>query len=383
MLRRSRELLRGNASATSLATWALSWLVFALAGCGGGGGVPAGPVQIITSPPAGQIYHAAFPGGVTGEHDISLASLSSYETAAGKSVAWVYFSHEWWVGREFPLATATWIRNTGSVPYIRLMLRSSTEQNVAEPTFTLARIVSGEFDSDLRAWARAARDFGSPLMAEYGTEVNGSWFSWNGFWNGGGTTDGYGDPTLPDGPERFRDAYRHIIQIAREEGAYNIVWVFHANNNDIPNETWNQFEQYYPGDEWVDWIGVSIYGAQTPLDTEWPVFRDSMDAVYPRLAALNASKPIVLLEFAVTSGNPLGDQAVWAEDALTDLIASRWPRIIGFTWWNDAWQNDDDPAHDTDMRIQDNPALAAAFNTLVGGQSNVVGAPVLTTRTIP
>lgn len=335
---------------------------------------PLLPQLTINIPPTGYIYHSVHPGGRTGEEDdITLNDLRSYEQAAGKTAAWVYFSHNWYHGREFPTQTAAWIRDAGSIPYVRLMMRSDAVQNHAEPEFTLDRIVNGNFDDDLRAWARAARDFGSPLMAEYGTEVNGEWFPWNGVWNGGGALDGYGDPAQPDGPERFRDAYRHIIQIARDEGAANILWVFHANNQDVPDESWNRLEQYYPGDEWIDWIGVSVYGAQTPMDEEWPEFRDMMDEVYPRLAALSPDKPIVVLELGATSGNPRGDQAVWAENALTDLIAGRWPRMIGFSWWNETWPNDDDPTHNSNMRLQDNPALAAAFQKLVGADARVLG----------
>jgi hypothetical protein len=333
----------------------------------------------VAPPPPGQIYHGVFSPGVDNEEDeVAPAELSSYEHEVGKTAAWVYFSHNWHHGRGFPLQTATWIRDTGAVPFIRLMLRSNEEQNVAEPTFTLDRIIRGEFDNDLRSWARAARDFGSPLLVEYGTEVNGRWFPWNGVWNGGGSSTGYGDPTLADGPERFRDAYRHIVRLMREEGANNVTWVFHVNNRDIPDESWNRMEQYYPGDEWVDWIGVSVYGAQTPLDDEWPEFRELMDEAYPRLASLSASKPIVLLEFGVTAGHKDVNQAAWADKALRDLVALRWPRIIGFSWWNEAWQNDDNRAHDTDMRVQDNPALADVFKRLVGMQDNVLGRVVLT-----
>lgn len=330
----------------------------------------------VPLPPAGKVYHAVFPGSGTGggeEDDVTLNDLHSYEQYAGKTAAWVYFSHNWFRGRSFPLTTTTWIRNSGSVPFIRLMLRSSEEQDVAEPTFTLDGIISGDFDSDLRAWAQGAREFGSPLIVEYGTEVNGEWFSWNGIWNGGGTLNGYGDPTEYDGPERFRDAYRHIIQVARDEGASNIIWVFHVDSEDIPDEEWNRMENYYPGDAWVDWIGVSVYGAGDPLDSECTSFRDGMDGVYPRLAALSADKPIVVLEFGVTSGNPLCDQAAWAQAALSDLTAFRWPRVIGFSWWNEKWENDGNPSHDTNMRVQDNPALAAVFQSLVGGNPNVLG----------
>ncbi len=299
-------------------------------------------MQVISIPPQGQLYHAVYPGGVSGdEDDITPDGLRTYERLVGKPVAWVYFSNNWFKSRGFPLKTATWIREAGSVPYIRLMLRSDTRQNHAEPTFTLARILNDDFDQDLRAWADAARDFKTALLAEYGTEVNGRWFAWNGLWNGAGTLDGYGDPSLPDGPERFVAAYRHIIALCRAEGATNIRWVFHVNNDDDPVASWNRLEAYYPGDGWIDWIGVSVYGAQTPLDQEWPTFRDQMDQVYPRLAALSTTKPLVLLEFGVTAGNRLGDQARWARAALTDLIGSRWPRLIGFSWWNEAWPNDD------------------------------------------
>ncbi|MFC2066590.1 MJ1477/TM1410 family putative glycoside hydrolase [Chloroflexota bacterium] len=312
------------------------------------------------------------------EHEIAAEQLSSYEQQVGKSATWVYFSHNWYNGRSFPVETATWIRDNGSIPFVRLMLRSSEEQDIAEPTFTLNRILDGEFDDDLRAWARAARNFGSPMIAEYGTEVNGRWFSWNGVWNGGGALKGYGDHSLPDGPERFRDAYCRIIRIMREEDAHNITWVFHVNDQDIPDDSWNRLEQYYPGDEWVDWIGVSVYGAQTPVEDEWPDFRQLMDEVYPRIESLTTANPIVLLEFGVTANNPLGDQATWAEQALIDLTSFRWPRIIGFSWWNEAWENDDDPAHDTNMRIQDNPDLANVFQRLVGLQDKVLGRAVLT-----
>ncbi|MBN2116642.1 MAG: endo alpha-1,4 polygalactosaminidase [Anaerolineales bacterium] len=334
----------------------------------------ATPAALLELPPEGSLYHGVFPGGITGEEDdLTPSDLRSYEQSVGKKAAWVYFSHNWYRGREFPTETASWIREAGSVPYIRLMLRSDAEQDHAEPFFTLDRIISGDFDADFHAWAGKARDFGSPLIAEFGTEMNGEWFSWNGVWNGGGTLDGYGEPGEYDGPERFRDAYRHIIAIARDEGADNILWVFHVNNDDWPDEDWNRFENYYPGDEWIDWLGVSIYGAQTPFDDEWPIFRDAMDTVYPRLVALSPDKPIVLAEFAVAANNPLGDQAEWAQAALTDLTSRRWSSLIGFSWWNEYWQNDDNPKHDTTMRVQDNPALGAVFQQRVGANRHVLG----------
>jgi hypothetical protein len=69
----------------------------------------------------------------------------------------------------------------------------------------------------------------------------------------------------------------------------------------------------------------------------------------------------------------LGDQADGAEAALTDLIQLRCPKIIGFSWWDESWENDNNPDHDTNMRIQDDPALTEAFQGLVDGSDNVLG----------
>ena len=335
---------------------------------------PSGAANLIPLPPVGSYYHGVFPGGKTSsEDDITIRDLRSYEEHAGKSAAWVYFSHNWYQGRKFPFSTADWIRQTGSVPYIRLMLRSDTEQDHADPLYTLENILKGEFDNSLHDWAVAAREYGSPLIVEYGVEVNGEWFPWNGKWNGAGSTLDFGDPSFSDGAERFREAYRHVISIFRQENAANITWVFHVNDYDIPEEDWNRLEAYYPGDEWIDWLGVSVYGALTPMDTEWSEFQVSMDGVYPRLESLSPVKPVVVSEFAVTAGNPYIDQAEWARRALEDITSDRWERVIGFSWWNERWQNDDESAHDTTMRLQDNPALATVFKGLVGEAPNILG----------
>ena len=320
----------------------------------------------ITLPGAGEYYHGVYPGGTTGEEDdITPADVDAYETAAGKQVAWIYFSNNWYRSRAFPLATATWIRDRGSNPFIRLMLRSSPDQNVKETAFTLRAVIEGAFDADLAAWGDAAKDFGTPVIVEWGTEMNGYWFSWNGTWNCGGE----------EGPKRFRAAYRHIVRTISSRGADNITWVFHVNGDDDPDEEWNRFEHYYPGDDAVDWVGISSYGAQTPVDEEWPAFDDGMNASYQRLADLAPGKPMFVFEFGVTMNNPLGDPVAWADSALEQIISGDWPQVFGFSWWNETWQNDDDPSHDTDMRIQDIPGMPDVFRTRLSDAA-VIGRPL-------
>ena len=327
---------------------------------------------ILQPPPLGEIYHGVFPGGVSGaEDDITAHDLASYEETVGKKVAWVYFSNNWFKDREFPEKTATWIREDGAVPFIRLMLRSTAEEKRKEKVFTLQAIIDGAFDADLRRWGQAAHRFGTPLLVEYGTECNGEWFPWNGRWHGGSQTSGFGDATKPDGPERFVAAYRHIVQTIRGEGAINITWVFHPDAHDTPDKEWNHFENYYPGNDVVDWIGISAYGPQTPMETECESLRQMMDSAYARLDKL-------ALEFGCTAGSPAARPSDWAQAALEDILTNRWPRVIGFSWWNERWENDDDPKHNTTMRVQDTPALTDVFRRELAGTRRLVERPVYT-----
>jgi hypothetical protein len=332
----------------------------------------SGSVEI---PAPGKLYHGVYPGGQTGaEDDITLTDLRSYEQTVGRRAAWVYFSNNWYAGREFPLATAQWIRDAGSIPFIRLMLRSSADQNKRERTFSLKAILKGTFDEDFKKWARQARDFASPLLVEWGTECNGRWFSWNGKWNGGRGRFLLDGKRVYAGPNRFVSVFRRIVTLMRGEGAANITWVFHIDCNDDPQTAWNRFENYYPGDDYVDWVAVSDYGPQQPADTEALPFDAQFDPCYQRLVALT-TKPIVVAEFGCTAGSPAAQPDQWAGAALDALLSQRWPNIIGFSWWNERWENDNKPAHDTTMRVQDIPALADVFRTKLDSAGDAILPP--------
>ena len=314
---------------------------------------PMGHEQALRAlmPDNGRVLSGVFPGGFSGnEDDITPDQVRDYERLVGKRVAWVMFSHNWYQGRAFPAETAGWIRGQGATPYIRLMLRSDTELTHREPLYTLQAIIDGNFDADLTAWAQTAAHFGTPIISEFGTEVNGDWFPWNGRWNG-----------RQRGGARFQTAYRHIIDIMRANGASNVIWVFHVNNIDGPERGWNRFERYYPGDDYIDWLGVSIYSAQGPKE-DWTVdFTESLPEVMVRFAQMAPAMPVIVAEFGTDIHNPCEPAGPWADAALRLMLSGRYPNLIGFNWWNETWPNGDDPADATDYRVGASPELAAVM----------------------
>jgi len=322
--------------------------------------VPAisGKTPHVYPSPLGRLYHGFYWGGVgtdthdPTEHDVTSEDIARYEQAVGAKTAWIYFSDNWFESRKFPADMCNWIRDLGKVPYIRLMLRSDVDQRHAEKEFSLQKIVAGVFDVDLRIWAHEAKNFGSPILVEWGTEPNGNWFSWNGKWNGGAI----------EGPARYVAVYRHIVDLMRAEGADNLQWVWHVNWLDEPEKSWNRFENYFPGENYCDWVALSAYGPTTPSTRDGAEsFEFKMREAYPRLTKIAPNKPVIIAEFGCDLHNRHVSVARWGREALEDLFSNRWPAIIGFCWWNEGWQNDDHKKHDTDMIILHNVDLIRVF----------------------
>lgn len=59
-------------------------------------------------------------------------------------------------------------------------------------------------------------------------------------------------------PKEFIKAYRHIVDLMRKKGVDNIAFVWHSYASkpfkDYPLSAW------YPGDDYVDWVAISVFG---------------------------------------------------------------------------------------------------------------------------
>jgi len=322
----------------------------------------AGQVQSLHAkllPPVSGIYHSCYPDFSDAEDSVYAASIIDFETLAGKQITWVYFSNNWWNGITFPKKEVELIHSLGKIPHIRLMARSNDVGNNVDPVFSLQNIIDGDFDAALTQWAIDARKTMIPLNLEFGVEVNGNWFPWNGSWNGEGNTTEYGSVYDPDGPERFKDAYRHIIDLFNLNHVDNATWFFHVNYENVPNMPWNAMKKYYPGDDYIDWIAISVYGVQGPNSSEeWKTFEEILDAAYDEFSAISPNKPLSINEFGVCEAPALGDKAAWITNALQVIKSGKYPRIKAISYWNEVWQNDDGSI--SDLRINsDTDALNA------------------------
>jgi len=296
----------------------------------------------LLPPPNHQIYLGAFPDFGGSEDEVTTGKIRDFEALIGRSIVWACFSNNWYNGITYPREHIHAINQAGVIPLVRLMPRSAETQGVAESHFSMQHIIDGDFDGPLHQWARDAKQDGIPILVDFAVEANGDWFGWSGVFNGGSDTRGYGAPDYPDGPERYRDAYRHIIDIFREEGVYHITWVFHFNLSSFPQAGWNQPKYYYPGDDYIDWIGFSLYGAQE-ITEEWEglAFSTQLAENYRQIYAVSRNKPIAVFEFGVTDGHPDGDKAAWWQDAFETILSNPYVSFAAVSPWHENWENED------------------------------------------
>jgi len=296
-----------------------------------------GPVEIVI--PEHGIYTGAFIDFGDEEDDVALEMIEDFENLVGKHQA-IIASSSYWGEQNFPTANLEVVWRHGSLP---LVFWSPWDkpyvQSRGPDKFSLTSIIEGKWDAYIDKWGDAARDFGHPMIVSFANEMNGEWFPWCGIYYGADEWDDAADNWK--GPETFRRAYRHVVDRVRARGATNVKWMFHTNNYSYPMDTWNFAPAYYPGSDYVDWLGLSVYGQQFK-DESNPDIPPLVDWPYQELCSLDANKPVMIAEWATgefpNSFNAGIRKAEWIKHAL-DMFRTRYPRLKAAVYWHERWQN--------------------------------------------
>lgn len=301
-----------------------------------------GLAQKKLAPPEYGMYLGAFPDMGSTEDSVTLIRLKAFENLTGHKPVWVYFSNNWFGKIKFPEKEIKIIKDYGSIPFVRMMPRSNYVEYQKDDYYSLQNIIDGKFDLELKNWAARAKIFDSPLILEFGLEMNGDWFPWSGFHNG-------------KNPEKFKKAYIHIIDIFRNIGADKVTFIYHVNYGSAPEESWNNMAAYYPGDDYIDWIGMSIYGAQKPSD-EWFDISEVFDKSYTEMAGISPNKPLAIIEFGVVE-NPKKPR--WIKNFFNLIESEKYNRIKAISYWHSIWENEDESI--SNIRIDSSPESLKAY----------------------
>ncbi len=302
-------------------------------------------------------YIGVYPGWGPNEDEVDAQKLYDFQRLSGKGVTVVPFS-SFWGQLEVSGRPLIEIDRYGAIPMLRLMPWGKPYwQAKSQSIYSLQKIIDGDHDWYLNHWAAVLKNYGKPVLVTFAPEMNGDWFPWAGVFQGGGEARPSGDQQKTDGPEKYAAAFRHIIDLFRSREVKNVQWVFQPSHRSHPNEPWNSMKSYYPGDDYIDWLGVSLYGVQFQ-DEPWEGFVKLMDAAYADLASISTNKPLMLSEWSVGEWPEKGSKAAWYAEALSSLQI-RYPQIKIAIIWHAKWQNKNGTW--SNLRIDSSPEALQAY----------------------
>jgi len=270
-------------------------------GAAGSGGSEGGAPNLLV--PASGALFGAFAGS-------DANSVSNLEAILGRKLA-IHLNFFGWTDDYSGQLAQDF--SAGHVPFITW---EAWKNNTGTP---LDQIISGAFDSLLHQNAAAVKAFNKPFFLRWAHEMNGNWYPWAGAMNGADA----------NASAKYIAAYRHIHDVFIADGASKVVWVFCPNVDSVPSEAWNDWTNYYPGDDYVDWMCADGYNWGTTNQSSWQSFETIFSRIYPGLAAKN--KPILIGETASTEQG--GDKAQWIS-AVVPALKESFPAVKALVWFN-------------------------------------------------
>ena len=250
--------------------------------------------------------------------------------------------------------------NLGIVPMVSMDIPDGVSND---------QFIAGTDNSLLQAYAQAAAAWGKPFFFRFNHEYNGNWYSFS-----------LGSHTRSDGTtytntaQNFIAAWHHAHDIFAQAGATNAKFVFNPNN--VCSGACVDFAPSYPGDAYVDWVGLDSYNFGTYHTSGWQTFTHCFSS-YSELVSLAPSKPMMVAETASVEQG--GDKAAWITSAFTQEIPQTMPAISLVVWF-------DMNKSPEDWRVNSSTTSLAAWQAVVSSsawQGSVFGTPTPTPTATP
>jgi mannan endo-1,4-beta-mannosidase len=257
------------------------------------------------------------PGGIslgchTGniQYNVPISEMDQYASNTGTVPRIILVHQDWYWGGSYVPFAASGINSIYSRwPLPNTVIMTTWSQSNGVPS--LSSIAAGQHDAYIRQFATDVKAFGKRILIRPNAEMNGDWFGFGGQ------------------PAAFIDFWRRTVDIFRSVGVPNAEFVW------CPNVTYRgtnyPIVPYYPGNDYVDWVGLDGYNYAASRSTAWQEFvdifaydLDNTMGQYP--------KKLIICE---TGCHPeVGDKGAWFWNMRQALAANRFPQVEGVVYYD-------------------------------------------------
>lgn len=165
-------------------------------------------------------------------------------------------------------------------------------------------ICDGKYDFYLDKFTEKMKDYKQPFFLRFAHEMGNYQYGWSN-----------------NSPEDYILAWQYVHRYFELKKVENVVWVWNP---------WKKIDVYYPGNEYVDWIGITMlnYGKYNE-NSYWESFEQLYDWFDKDITKYK--KPIMLAEFGSTNFG--GNKEEWVRNALFN-IKKYYPEILSIVFFN-------------------------------------------------
>lgn len=170
------------------------------------------------------------------------------------------------------------------------------------------KIALGQYDSTIIAMANSMKALNGPVLLRFNWEMEGP----------------PGNRQYIGPASEFKAAWQHIYNLFQQQGATNVAFVWAPRA-----AAWKKGIAYdfYPGDEYVDWIGASAVPTST-----WPGFAATYTPFYNSSSTLHPDKPLLIWGGVREDPQDPNYKATWMRNAESQL--QQWPRVKAFVYYH-------------------------------------------------
>ena len=328
--------------------------------------VVAKPVEVpVVVPTKAEIVNptSRYLGLYTTQAPFSWATYDEAATKLGNQPSMVGYFGGWDEPFRANAVTRAWDRN--QLPMLTWESRpiGSPNSQVDEPEYQLPDIigdpatgVAGKYDDYIHQYAKDIVATGLPLAIRFDHEMNGVWYPWS-------ETTGKGESINGNNKGDYVKTWQHVHDIFEQEGANNlVVWTWAPNIvNNLPaaNKSVDFLKTLYPGDDYVDWVGLSGYLRPAYKADNNFTFDYTFGSTLAQLRQIS-DKPIVLAEIGASEVG--GQKPKWITSVFDALADPKNADIVGLGWFNlSVTSYTEGELATNDWRIESRPESLAAF----------------------